>query len=644
MTHFSWPLDGSLIGLYLLATMVAGIAVRRYVGKVEHFLVAGREMNVYLGIASLAATEFGIVTCMYTAQAGYTRGFSGAVPGICNAVAMFLIGWTGFCVKPLRDSGVLTIPELFEKKYGPFVRWLSGVVIVLGGLLNMGVFLRMGGEFLVVCTGLDVGTLEWTMTALLVLVAVYTILGGMLSVLITDYLQFVVMSVGMLAVTFLVLAKVGWSGLAATVRAHHGEGGFNPFLHGDLGWEFVLSNLLTNTAAVLTWQTCIARLLAAKDSRTGRKVYTGTAFFFVCRWIIPGIWGIAAAGSVSALALQGLASRLGEPESSLLAMPFYLSRIVPSGIMGLLIAAMLAADMSTDSSYMLTWGSVIYNDILAPFRKGWSERRGLRVNRFIVAAIGLFLLFWGLWYKLEGNLWEYLQTTGTVYLAGMSVLLIACCYWKRANSWGAVAAIVVGAVLPVASLTANLVLRVPDIDGEGNLVVTVPSRCEDGRRVTVLSLKGKDEKDKSRVVVVEDILDEQGNPRLELEAVARTSVPDARGTPRVSTARIEKSGLLTVLLPVSGEPGRPTVKVWDAGPDGALRGTRDAELGSLETVPVIVLDREGRETVVEGRVRRTGWAARHIGSHWVNIGTYALVALAMVAGSLLKPSGAPGRT
>ena len=54
--------------------------------RVEHFLVAGREMNVYLGIASLAATEFGIVTCMYTAQNGYEKGFAGAIPGICQAV------------------------------------------------------------------------------------------------------------------------------------------------------------------------------------------------------------------------------------------------------------------------------------------------------------------------------------------------------------------------------------------------------------------------------------------------------------------------------------------------------------------------------------------------------------------------------
>ena len=119
------PVDGGIVGLYLLATMVVGIVVRKYVGKVEDFIVAGREMNVYLGIASLAATEFGIVTCMYAAQAGYTRGFAGAIPGICNALAMFFVGYTGFCVKKLRDSGVMTIPELFEQRFGQ-VRALAG--------------------------------------------------------------------------------------------------------------------------------------------------------------------------------------------------------------------------------------------------------------------------------------------------------------------------------------------------------------------------------------------------------------------------------------------------------------------------------------------------------------------------------------
>ncbi|MBC6950435.1 sodium:solute symporter family protein, partial [candidate division KSB1 bacterium] len=410
-------LDGSIVGLYLLVTMTAGVMVRKYVGKVEDFLVAGREMNVYLGIASLAATEFGIVTCMYTAQNGFDKGFAGAIPGVLTFLAMFLVGYTGFCVKPLRDSGVMTIPELFEKKFGSRIRWAAGLVIVLGGLLNMGVFLRTGGEFLVNVSGMNPGYLELMMTTLLIGVAVYTILGGMLSVLVTDFLQFIVMSVGLLITTFLILDQIGWDTLVATVQSHHGEGGFNPLKNASMGWSYVIFNALLNTAAVLTWQTQISRVLSAKDTATGRKVYTGTSFFFVARFLIPGIWGIAALALLTPEQVGG---------NSLLAMPKMLGMLLPAGLMGLLIATMLAADMSTDSSYMLTWGSVIYNDIMAPFRKvPWSEKKGLFWNRTIIALIGVFLLIYGLWYKLEGDLWTYLGITGSIYLSSMSILLIA---------------------------------------------------------------------------------------------------------------------------------------------------------------------------------------------------------------------------
>ena len=449
MSRFSW-VDGSIVGLYLLGTMVAGIAVRRYVGKVEHFLVAGREMHLYLGIASLAATEFGIVTCMYTAQNGYEMGFAGATPGLLQALAMLVVGITGFCIKPLREAGVMTIPELFENRYGGRIRWLAGVVIVLGGLLNMGVFLRMGGEFLIVVCGFDPAiventyTLQITMTVLLLMVATYTILGGMLSVLVTDFLQFLVMSTGMIVVTALIFSRIGWNTLVETVQTHHGAGGFNPLVHPKMGWPYVTFNLMLQFAVVLTWQTTIQRVLSAKDARTGRRVYTRTAFFFVCRFLLPGIWGIAALATLAPGAVGG---------NTLHAMPMFLSTFLPWGLMGLLIAAMLAADMSTDSAYMLTWGSVIYNDLLAPLHKRqWSEKRGLRWNRAIVAAIGVFLLFYGLWYPLKGDLWTYLGVTGTIYMSSMSVLLVACCYWKRANSWGAGGAILVGATMPVGFL------------------------------------------------------------------------------------------------------------------------------------------------------------------------------------------------
>ena len=264
------------------------------------------------------------------------------------------------------------------------------------------------------------------MTLMLAAVAVYTILGGMLSVLVTDYLQFLVMSAGLLAVTVLILWDVPWERMVATVEKQYGAGGFNPFVNPDQGWSYVIFNGLQNRAAVLTWQTTIARVLSSKDAGTGRRIYTHTSFFFVCRFVIPGLWGIAALAMLPET--TGMLPRL--------AMPTYLASVVPMGLMGLLVAAMLAADMSTDSSYMLTWAGVIYNDILAPFRpKHWSERRGLLLNRAIVAVIGVFLFFYGLLYELKGDTWEYLTVTGTIYLSSMSTLLIACCYWKPANNW-----------------------------------------------------------------------------------------------------------------------------------------------------------------------------------------------------------------
>jgi solute:Na+ symporter, SSS family len=478
VSHFNWCIDGSIIGLYLVATMIAGIMVRKYVGKVEHFLIAGREVNVYLGIASLAATEFGVVTCMYTAQNGYNYGFAGATPGVLQGLAMFLVGITGFCVKPLRDAGVMTIPELFERRFGPRIRWAAGVVIVLGGLLNMGVFLRITGEFLMLVCGFEMQytKIVITMTILLLLGTIYTVAGGMLSVLITDFLQFIVMSAGLIAVTVLILCSpdVGWQRLAQGVSAHYAAGGFNPLAAAKLGWQFMLAQTLLMTAAVLTWQTTISRLLAAKDTKTGRQVYTRTSFFFVCRFLIPAVWGIAALVMLAPgdMAVLGPALKGNE---SLWAMPFFLSRFVPVGLMGLLLAAMLAADMSNTSSYMITWSTVIYNDIMAPFRKtAWSEKRGLLWNRVLVAAIGLFLLFYGLVYPLKGNVWDYLCHTGTIYLSSMSTLLIACCYWKRANNWGAAAAIVVGAAVPLTFLILKLVPgteKIVQAIGEHNPVI-----------------------------------------------------------------------------------------------------------------------------------------------------------------------------
>lgn len=439
--NFSWALDGSIIGFYILISLLVGLSIRKYVTNVEDYLVAGREVNLYAGMASLAATEFGIVTCMAAAQLGYRYGFSGAIVGLLLCTSMYLVGKTGFCIKPLRDANAMTLPEFFEKKYSPRVRWATGIIIVIGGLLNTGVFLRTGGDFLVAVVGLNPKYLEITMTGLLIVVALYTVLGGMISVLVTDFLQFILMSAGMIIVTIYIVFTIGWGNILDAVQSTYGAAGFNPFINKNLGWQYVMYTFLTVSATVLTWQTMISRVLACKDSTVAKKMYTKTSFFYIVRSLIPVSWGLAALTIWKPDMLGG---------APITAMPKFLAAALPTGLIGIVVAAMLAADMSTDSSYLLGWASVIYNDILVVLHKGtWSEKKAVFLNKILVAAIGLFLLFYGLWYPLKSDLWVYMTLTASIYSVSVSTLLIAACYWKKANTWGAYAAIVVGSATPL---------------------------------------------------------------------------------------------------------------------------------------------------------------------------------------------------
>ncbi len=472
---FLHPIDWIIIVVYLAGCLVAGIWMKRYVRVVEDFAVAGREMDLNLGVASLAATEMGIVTIMYTAQMGFQHGFAGASPGVLIALAMFLVGMTGFVIGPMRDARVLTIPELFEKRFGKRVRWLAGLVIVLGGVLNMGIFLRLGGEFLVHVTGLPPAYLEWVMTGLLVVVLLYTVLGGMLSVLVTDYIQFLVMGLGIVITSGLVVANIGWSDLVTGLSEAHDTGAvmlsgvtepgsppeelkmgnpINPFGSRGLGWGWITWQAMLALAVVTTWQTNIARVLSAKDTKTARGVYRRTSFYFVGRFALPGLWGAAA--------FIYFWSRGGLPEGvdDLTAMPAYLHTLLPVGVLGIVIAAMLAAEMSTDSGYLLTWATVIYNDLVTPcLRRPLPQWGKLLTVRALVLVIGVFLIFYGLWYELPGAAWDYLAVTGNIYLASVFSLLVGALYWRKANHWGAMAALILGAVGPITFLVVNAVVE-----------------------------------------------------------------------------------------------------------------------------------------------------------------------------------------
>jgi SSS family solute:Na+ symporter len=163
--------------------------------------------------------------------------------------------------------------------------------------------------------------------------------------------------------------------------------------------------------------------------------------------------------------------------NSLTAMPRYLSTLLPTGLLGLVIAAMIAAEMSTVSGYMLTWATVIYNDLVTPcLSRPLRPTQQLMLTRGILIAIAVFLLFYGLWYQLPGNAWDYLAVTGNIYLASVFTLLVAGLYWPRGNSTGAYAALILGAVGPLAFLVVNGVVEkahqiAPEVAGASSFVL-----------------------------------------------------------------------------------------------------------------------------------------------------------------------------
>jgi SSS family solute:Na+ symporter len=111
---------------------------------------------------------------------------------------------------------------------------------------------------------------------------------------------------------------------------------------------------------------------------------------------------------------------------------------------------------------MLTWATVIYNDLVTPcLRRPLSPRGQLVLTRLLVLGIAIFLLFYGLWYELPGNAWDYLAVTGNIYLASVFTLLVAGLYWPRANATGAAAALVLGALGPIVFLLLGRKFAIP---------------------------------------------------------------------------------------------------------------------------------------------------------------------------------------
>lgn len=438
--HF---IDFIIIGLYLTLIFCVGIFTRKYIKNFSDFMIANRSVSLSLGVVTMLGTELGLITVMYNAQTGINGLFSSFHIGLAAFIVTLLIGLTGFVVVELRKLRVKSIPEYYNIRFGPNTRIIGAILLSLGGILNMGLFLKVGAIFIQSIFGIsnNDNLLTIIMFILLVLVLIYTVSGGMISVIVTDYIQYVILSIGFMFCVFYSIKTLGWNNLFESLEFivlqnnenYNIDKIYNPI--DRMGGFYISWQVVLGFVSAVIWPTSITRVLSIESSTLVKKQYIWSSFSFLIRFIIPCFLGICAY-----IYFNG---NIGSQSLSL--MPMFLAEILPVGVLGIVVAGMLAAFMSTHDSYLLCWSSIITNDIIEPLsNKKLSSDFKIFITRIIILILGIYIFYWGMFYEGSDAIWDYLGITGAIYFTGAISVVVLGLYWKKASSSGAVLSLLGG--------------------------------------------------------------------------------------------------------------------------------------------------------------------------------------------------------
>lgn len=446
-SHFSF-FDWVLVLGFLAFYAYLGIRARAHSSSVDEFLVMGRRLGPVWGVATLAATETGLITLIYFAEEAYLSGFVALIIALLAAVTMFFVGWTGLIVRKLRELEIRTVPEYMESRFNTRVRTIAGLATFIVGVLNMGIFLQAESNFMAIIMGIPESRILLVMAVMLVVVVAYTMLGGMYSVVLTDVVQFIAIVAGVGITTLLIFSNAGgWGGMAEAVDRRYGDAGFYIWKAPRYGPLFLSWTLLYYLSGWSSWQPVVARILSMRDIATALKLYRISSLFMFMRAAFPMVWGIGA------LAILG---RTGE---SSMALPQMLARIVPAGLIGIVTIGFLSASMSTYSSYFLAFSSILFQDVIGPHTKRLPGGKGrVKAVQAGVLVIGAFIYIWGSFYHFPESVFRYITLSGSLSFAATLTVLIGGIYWKRANVWGAYCAFLGSAIPPITCLA------IPSID------------------------------------------------------------------------------------------------------------------------------------------------------------------------------------
>lgn len=418
-------IDLLVILAYLGVLLAAGWWGWRRAKSNEDYLVAGRRLGPGMYTGTLAAVVLGGASTVGGVGLGYSHGISG----------MWLVFWlgAGIITLSLFFSGTLTrlkvysLPELLERRYETAAsRAISGVIMIAYDLM------------LAVTSVLAIGTVVNVMldvpqmTAILIgggVVVVYSVLGGMWSISLTDILQFVIMTVGIFCILMPMSLNSagGVAGLQAQLPIEY-------FSLTNIGGATIFTYFLLYFFGIIVGQDVWQRVFTARSPKVAKYAGLGAGVYCLMYAVAGAVIGMAAA-----VLYPGL-------EVSDDAFATVTAGVLPAGLSGLVLAAALAALMSTASAGILASSTIFGNDVWARLLKGRVRAESIAESRWWTLAAGLVVVAVAL---MVQDVVSALTVAYNLLVGGLIVPVVGALFWRRATVYGALSSMSAGSLVVI---------------------------------------------------------------------------------------------------------------------------------------------------------------------------------------------------
>jgi SSS family solute:Na+ symporter len=431
-----------IVVVYSLAMIGIGLGARKKVRNQNGFFVAQRQVSVAFVTGSFVATAVGGSVTVGMAGLGFGQGLTGVWWLLVGSIGLLILGI--FFAKKVRRAALYTLPELAEKQYDRSVGLAASILIVIAWVGVVAGQIVAAGKVLSI---LGMGSANLWMVIFTAVFVTYTVIGGQLSVIRTDLFQAIIIYLGIFVALALFLPQVGGlSGLRLSLPQAY----FSFPVSSQFDWKAVLSLLILVGATYVVGPDIYTRLFCARDERTAQRATSLSAFSFV--------------PLAFAVVLIGMGAKVLYPQiSPEQAFPQIISGVLSPWLGGLVLAALVAALMSSADTCLLSQGVILTQDIIKRFLPSLSEKKTILLTRLNIIILGLLAL--GLAMILKGVI-SSLLFAYTIFTCGLVVPVIAGFYKEKlkVTPRGALAALIGGGVIGLMGKIPNL-----DIPLKGDL-------------------------------------------------------------------------------------------------------------------------------------------------------------------------------